>query len=241
LERSRRATHFPNRWIQAKSSTAAFLSIGNQPAVQRVSDLMARQSKAQKRAEKARELEERRRKDARQRLIQMIGGGIAVVVLVGLFLISVWPEAAVGDTTAESWDLPELDGEGRIALADFEGKPTVVAFFASWCEVCEHEIPDLLALSNEIGDEVNFVAINSQDNSQGLGDAEKWGIAGVWPLATDIGNGTGSALSTLTFSMRGMPLNLIYDAQGALVHVQRGGLSSEAAVSLLTELTEYEA
>lgn len=202
---------------------------------------MARQSTSQQRAKKTREQEERRRKEARQRTLQLIGGAIAAVVLVGLFLISVWPEPAVGDTTAESWDLPELGGDGRVALADFEGKPTVVAFFASWCEVCEDEIPELLALSEEIGDEVNFVAINSQDNSQGMGDAEKWGIAGAWPLATDIGNGTGSSLSTLTFSMRGMPLNLIYDAQGNLVHVQRGGLSSQAALSFLTELTEYEA
>jgi thiol-disulfide isomerase/thioredoxin len=202
---------------------------------------MARQSKSQQRAAKAREQEERRRKDARQRTLRLVGGGIAAFVLVGLFLISIWPEPAVGDTTAESWDLPELGGDGRVALANFEGKPTVVAFFASWCDVCEDEIPELLALSAEIGDEVNFVAINSQDNSQGMGDAEKWGIAGAWPLAADIGNGTGSSLSTLTFSMRGMPLNLIYDAQGNLVHVQRGGLSPQAALSFLTELTEYEA
>ncbi|MDX2342564.1 MAG: TlpA disulfide reductase family protein [Acidimicrobiia bacterium] len=202
---------------------------------------MARQSTAQKRATKAREVEERRRKEARQRLMQMVGGGIAVVVLVALFLISVWPEAAVGDTSAEAWDLPELDGDGRIALADFEGKPTVVAFFASWCEVCEDEVPELLALSKELEGDVNFVGINSQDNSQGLGDAQKWGIAGEWPLATDIGNGNGSGLSSGAFAMRGMPLNLIYDGQGNLVHVQRGGLSSQAALSFLTELTEYGA
>lgn len=171
----------------------------------------------------------------------MVGGGFAVIAFVALFLISVWPEPAVGDTTAENWDLPELDGDGRVALADFEGKPTVVAFFASWCEVCEDEIPQLRALSEQLGDEVNFVGINSQDNSQGLGDAEKWGIAGLWPLATDIGNGNGSGLSTGEFSMRGMPLNLIYDGQGNLVHIQRGGMGPQAALELLDELTEYEA
>ncbi|MCP4968592.1 MAG: TlpA family protein disulfide reductase [bacterium] len=202
---------------------------------------MAKESTAKRRAEKTRVLEERRRKEARQRMFQTVGGGIAVVVLVVLFLISIWPEPAVGDTTADSWDLPELDGEGRVALADFEGDPTVVAFFASWCEVCEGEIPQLLALSKQLEGEVNFVGINSQDNSQGLGDAEKWGIAGEWPLATDIGNGNGSGLSTGEFSMRGMPLNLIYDAQGNLVHIQRGGMSPEATLAFLTELTEFEA
>jgi thiol-disulfide isomerase/thioredoxin len=202
---------------------------------------MARQTQAHKRAEKAREAEERRQREARRRLLQIAGGGIAVVAIVALFLISVWPEPAVGNTTEEAWDLPALEGEGRIALSDFRGKPTVVAFFASWCDVCEEEIPQLLALSREIGDQVNFVAINSQDNSRGMGDAEKWGIAGEWPLASDIGGSNGSGLSTGTFGMRGMPLNLIYNAEGILVHVQPGGLAPTAALTLLNDLTEFEA
>ncbi len=201
---------------------------------------MARQTKAQRRAEKQRAVEEERRRQARQRAVRTIGGGLAVLVFAVLFLVSVWPEPAVGDTSADGWDLPELDGDGRVAIADFAGKPTVVAFFASWCHVCEEEIPQLLALSDEIGDEVNFVGINSQDNSRGLGDAEKWGIAGVWPLAADIGNGNGSGLSSGTFGARGMPLNLIYDGAGNLVHVQPGGLSAGDAVRLLDELTEFD-
>ncbi len=202
---------------------------------------MARQTKAQRRAEKQRAAEEKRRREARQRAVRIIGGGLAVTILVVLFVISVWPEPAVGDTSADGWDLPELDGDGRVALSDFAGKPTVVAFFASWCEVCEEEIPQLLALSDEIGDEVNFVGINSQDNSRGLGDAEKWGIAGVWPLAADIGNRNGSGLSSGTFGARGMPLNLIYDSAGNLVHVQPGGLRATDALRLLDELTEFSA
>lgn len=43
----------------------------------------------------------------------------------------------------------------------------------SWRHVCEKEIPRLLALSEQIGNEVNLVGINSRDNSIGMGDAEK--------------------------------------------------------------------
>lgn len=202
---------------------------------------MARKSQAQQRAAKAREAEERRQSEARRRIFQVVGGGIGVLAIIALFLISVWPEPAVGNTSEEAWDLPALAGEGRVALSDFRGKPTVVAFFASWCEVCEEEIPQLLALSRDIGDQVNFVAINSQDNGRGIGDAEKWGIVGEWPLATDIGGSNGSGLSTGTFGMRGMPLNLIYNAAGQLVHVQPGGLQPNAALALLSDLTEFEA
>ncbi len=138
-----------------------------------VAGVMARQTKSQQRAEKARLAEEKRRKETRQRTMRVAGGGVAAVVFLALFLVSIWPSSAVGDTTEEAWDLPALEGDGRVALADFEGKPTVVAFFASWCTVCEQEIPQLLALSEEIGEEVNFVGINSQDNGNGGGDAAK--------------------------------------------------------------------
>ena len=201
---------------------------------------MARQTRAQQRAEKARAAEEKKRRNARRRMLVGVGGTVAAVALLALFVISVWPAPDEGSTSADDWDLPTLEGDGRVALADFRGKPTIAAFYASWCEVCEEEIPELLALSGEIGDRVNFVAINSQDNGRGLADAEKWGIAGAWPIARDIGNGNGSELSTGTFGMRGMPLNLIYDAAGNLVHVQPGGLSVDNALALLEDLTDFQ-
>lgn len=202
---------------------------------------MARKSNAQVRAEKRREAEQRRRREQRTRKARAAGIGAAIVAVVALALVALWPEPSTGDTSREAWDLPQLDGDGRVALADFRGKPTVAAFFASWCTVCEEEMPQLLALSQQIGDEVNFVGINSQDNGQGLADAEKWGIAGAWPLARDIGNGNGSALSVQTFGARGSPTNVIYNAAGEVVHVQLGGLSAEQLLQLLDDLTEFEA
>lgn len=202
---------------------------------------MARQSKAQRRKQKRRELEEQRRSDARTRQIRTFGIGALAVAFLTVLLVTTWPEPAVGNTSADAWDLPELDGNGRVRLADFRGKPTVAAFFASWCTVCEHEIPEMLALSEELGGEVNFVGINSQDNGRGLGDAEKWGIAGEWPLAVDIGNGNGSALSIQTFGARGSPTNVIYNAAGQVVHVELGGVTPQRLLTLLDQLTEYEA
>ncbi len=202
---------------------------------------MARKSNAQLRERKRREAEERRRQEARSQRLRAIGLGSAIVVGLALALIALWPEPSTGNTTREAWDLPQLDGDGRVALADFEGTPTVAAFFASWCTVCEEEIPQLLALSQQLGDEVDFVGINSQDNGQGLGDAEKWGIAGVWPLARDIGNGNGSSLSVQTFGARGSPTNVIYNSAGEVVHVQLGGISPTQLLRLLEDLTEFEA
>jgi len=208
---------------------------------------MAQQTRARRRSAQAKAAEEKRLQQERQRRTRIIGGGIAVVVVFALLVAAYWPgsdstsTAEASDTSAEAWDLPALDGNGRVAINNFKGKPTIVSFYASWCEVCEEEVPGLLTLSEQIGDQVNFVAVNSQDNGQGLADAEKWGIAGNWPIAEDVGGSNGSDLSMGTFGMRGMPLNLIYDASGSLVYTHPGGLNTDDAIALLTQLTEYGA
>ena len=112
---------------------------------------MARQTKAKRREAKRLELERQRRDQARKKVIRkgLLAVGTAVAVV--LLLIAVWPSPSaeeieaerISNTTADAWDLPQLDGDGRVRLADFRGKPTIAAFFANWCEVCEREIPEL--------------------------------------------------------------------------------------------------
>ncbi len=182
------------------------------------------------------EREARQKQAHKKKLIQ--SSAIAGVVAIGIaiLLAATWPEPDIGSIEAEAWDLPALVGEDRHALSDFRGDPTVAVFFASWCTVCEGEIPEFLAVSREIGHRVNFVGINSQDNGRGGGDADKWGITGEWPIARDIGGRNQSGLSVDTFAARGMPLTVIYTPDGAVAHIQRGGLSGQQLVNLLIDL-----
>lgn len=204
---------------------------------------MARRSKAKRREAKRREAERKHKEAARKKAIRNGVLGVGAAAAAVALLVAFWPSPSaeevraeeISNTTAEAWDLPRLDGPGRVKLSDFRGKPTVAAFFANWCTVCEREIPELLALSRQIGDQVNFVGIDMMDNGRGLGDAEKWGIAGEWPLARDVGNGNGSSLSARTFGARGSPLNVIYDAEGRVARVIRGGVSPQALLSFLQE------
>ena len=195
-------------------------------------------SKRARAAQKKAEREARARVAQRNRVIRNAAIGVAAVGVLTVAFISLGGTgpALTGDTGATTWDLPGLaDHEQRIALADFTGKPTVAVFFASWCEVCEAEIPGFVRLSDQLGDQVNWVGINSQDNGAGGGDAAKWGLEDRWPLARDIGGTNGNDLSTATFGMRGMPLTVVYDSSAGIVHVQRGGMSAEQLLALLQQ------
>ncbi len=186
--------------------------------------------------------EERRLAAARAarkaRLQWMVVIGVVVGVLGTIIAVSVWDaRPRSGDTSRSAWDLPardnDSDGDGRIKLSDFEGKPTVVNFYADWCVACERELPDFATVSAEFGDEVNFVHVNSQET----GDWKRLMELGTgwWPIAQDIngqqGGGSGLYESVLIPGVRGMPVTAFYDATGR--HVDTTGFLDESTLRRL--------
>ena len=178
---------------------------------------------------------ERRRQAQRKRLITRIGlvlAGVGVAV-VFVFALS-GGDQAIGVTETDSWDLPQLDGDGRVTLAQFEGKPTVAAFFASWCTVCQRELPGFGQLSLTLGDQVNFVGINTMNHGSGLPFARQAGI-GHWPLARDVGQLDGRQLAT-NFGARGSPTTVLYDETGNVVDVTLGGMTAAQLAAKIDQL-----
>jgi len=73
---------------------------------------------------------------------------------------------------APAFDLPRLDGKGRIDLASYFGrKPVVVDFWASWCIPCIHESKRLQKAHERYGRRVAFIGVDSEDFA---GDARAW-------------------------------------------------------------------
>ncbi len=195
---------------------------------------MAR-SKQQAQSRRAAEAAARRTAARRKRVIRnvAIGGGALALVAVALLVFRPGP-APTGVAAPEAWELPALSGDEVIALEDFAGKPTVAAFFASWCPHCQRELPGFAALSAELSDEVNWVGINTQDSGRGSGLARSSGID-AWPIARDVGGGDQRDLST-AFQARGMPLTVIYTPDGTVADVTRGAMTATTLRGKLTEL-----
>lgn len=170
---------------------------------------------------------------------------IALVVVGGAgFLVFNAARDAVDDggdgvVTATAFDLPALDDDdnpdNRIRLADFEGTPTVVNFFASWCTACDAELPEFREAALALEGQVDFVFVNSNETGNWQPMAERNDIE-QFPLAKDI---KGSRRNGLYRSLRGtggMPITAFYDAQGNLVNTVFSQMNSATLNAQLQQL-----
>ena len=60
---------------------------------------------------------------------------------------------------APPWAAPSFEGE-ETNLSDFKGKFVLFDFWATWCEPCKAEIPNLKKIHADLGEEVTVVGIN---------------------------------------------------------------------------------
>jgi thiol-disulfide isomerase/thioredoxin len=99
---------------------------------------------------------------------------LTVLVLVGG--CSHRPEAA------GTWT---LENNQRAALSDYKGKVVVLDFYATWCEPCRAETPQLVRLQNEYGEKgLQVIGLNvggDEDREQVPAFAKEFNIQ--YPLA----------------------------------------------------------
>jgi thiol-disulfide isomerase/thioredoxin len=165
--------------------------------------------------------------------------GVIVVIIGAVFYFTAFSgESEEGITAANNWDLPALedtDDDGRLTLSEFEGKPTIVNFFASWCVECDRELPDFVDLANEYGDDINVVFANSNETGNWQDMANDHGIR-EFPIVKDIGGPQGNGLYRAVGGPGGMPITAFYDANGELVFMNPGGMTFATVEDRLTQL-----
>src|SRR5215510_14590052 len=61
-----------------------------------------------------------------------------------------------------SFTAPDLDGK-PIAIADLRGKVVLVNFWATWCPPCREEIPTLIDLQQQYGEQLVVLGVSIDD------------------------------------------------------------------------------
>lgn len=175
----------------------------------------------------------------------LLGVGLVIVLAVAGFLYTRLAPAAENDQLAnkptQSQDssasssqqqanpapsFPMEDVQGNtVQLSDFLGqKPIFLNFWASTCPPCKQEMPDIQALYEQYGDQIQFVLVNvgaamndTREKAQSYLSEEKF----TFPVYYDV-----DYQAITAYGLNSFPTSFFIDAQGNLVTYGRGMLSA---------------
>lgn len=170
---------------------------------------------------------------------------VTIFVLVAIIALAaaVYPslaDKATETTTAEQGSISDTvqyqkykdikifgrDGK-EVKLSDFEGKPVILNFWATWCGYCVQEMPDFEAAFKEHGDDIQFMIINTDD---GIGNGEKF-IADkgyTFPTYYDL-----EYNAAITYGISGIPRTIAIDKDGNIRYNRAGMVDAEALESII--------
>jgi peroxiredoxin len=142
-----------------------------------------------------------------------IVGTLVVVLALGVMWLgeSVAPPLSRGDL-APDFDLPRLDGAGRISRDQLEGRVALVNFWATWCKPCEEEMPAMDRLYRALREEgFELVAISVDETREDV-DRFQERMQVSFPILLDP-----SQDSSRSYQTMGYPESLLIDPEGRIV------------------------
>ncbi|MGH3261478.1 MAG: redoxin domain-containing protein [Trebonia sp.] len=164
---------------------------------------------------------------------KVISGVIAVFIaaIVTVTLATNASSAPPSYPSAAGFTLPALGHAGQqVSLSQYQGKPVIVNFWASWCEPCQRETPLLASWYRQQHGHVVLLGLDENDSStKALAFARAKGVS--YPIGFDP-----QVKVAIAYNVDGLPQTFFLNAQHRVVdHVLGAVTRAELAkgVSLM--------
>ena len=127
-------------------------------------------------------------------------------------------DSGVLDFRAETFSGEVVDS------ADLRGTPVVLNFYASWCTICDRELPDFQRVSERLEGEVRVLGVNPQSNDTDQAQAAMIARNGVtYPTLRDPSDELLRQFNTTG----GLPTTVFVGADGVVRKVHNGLLTEQ--------------
>jgi cytochrome c biogenesis protein CcmG, thiol:disulfide interchange protein DsbE len=154
----------------------------------------------------------------------------AVAAVVGALVIAVVLSGSNGSGRRPAPQLPaEVLVPPRQTLASLHGRPAAINFWASWCDPCRKESPELERLYRSLHGKANIVGVDYSDAA----DSARSFIREfhlTYPMLRDPDGRIGDR-----YGVTGLPTTAILDSQGQIVQLLRGPQTKDSVGEALRE------
>lgn len=124
----------------------------------------------------------------------------------------------------------QIDAEGLKAVMTPNGRPLLVNFWATWCDPCREEFPDLVKFANEYKGRVDFATVSLDDLAEITRDvpnflAEMKAEMPSYLLKT---SDEDAAITALDLPWHGaLPFSVLYNDKGEPAYVRQGKIKPD--------------
>lgn len=124
----------------------------------------------------------------------------------------------------------EIDIEGLKPLLKPNGKPLLINFWATWCDPCREEFPDLVKISDDFRDKIDFLTISLDDLAEIKRDVphflkEMKSKIPAYLLHTP---DESAAISMVSKDWTGnLPMTILFNADGTTAYERNGKIRVE--------------
>jgi thiol-disulfide isomerase/thioredoxin len=152
----------------------------------------------------------------------------AGMIFAPLFCMGIFAQgsgSADAKPAAAAVKVTQIDAVGLKRLLKPNGKPLVVNFWATWCEPCREEFPDLVKIDAEYKGKIDFVTVSLDDLAEINRDVPKFLLEmkaqmPAYLLKTVDEN---AAIAMVAKDWRGgLPFTIVYDTAGTLTYFRQG-------------------
>jgi cytochrome c biogenesis protein CcmG/thiol:disulfide interchange protein DsbE len=147
-----------------------------------------------------------------------LAAGLGVVALIVIEIATAGDNGGAGRV---AYPLPTKVLQGpQVTLADLKGKPALINFWASWCEPCREEAPEVAHLSRSLRGRAAVVGIDYTDQEDGARSfLRKYGWK--FPVLSDPDGIYGAR-----YGFSGLPTTIVLDSEGRVAATLRGPQSA---------------
>jgi thiol-disulfide isomerase/thioredoxin len=124
----------------------------------------------------------------------------------------------------------QIDEAGLKAAIKTNGKPLLVNFWATWCDPCREEFPDLVKIDTDYKGKIDFITVSLDDLAEINRDVPKFlsDMKAEMPAYLLKVEDEGAVIGSITKDWQGgLPFTILYNDKGEIAYFRQGKIKTE--------------